>query len=196
MIQTFTLTDGVASQIGGQVNVNVPSDLTPDDAVIAARLSFVDSYATHVVGQYVYQASSPSSRFAPVTATFAVTNTPADQGFSGRIMSGATVVSNAFVVLLDSSSGGYKFLADTAADGLGNYTLDAKPGTNHLVALKPGYVAALGASAASARVLAPGTHSTLNLELANATRKVSGRITDDNTPPVGLTKPEMPALAL
>ena len=78
MIPTFTLTDGVASQIGGQVNVNVPSDLTPADAAIAARLSFVDLYATHVVGQYVYQASSPSSRFAPVTATFAVTNTPAD----------------------------------------------------------------------------------------------------------------------
>ena len=103
---------------------------------------------------------------------------------------------NAFGVLLDSSSGGYKFLAGTAADGLGNYTLDAKPGTNHLVAMKPGYVAALGASAASARVLAPGTHSTLNLQLTTATRTVIGRITNDSTPPVGLTKPQMPALAL
>ena len=184
MVQSFSLTDGQATAIGGRANINVPSDLTPVDGTIAARLNYVDLYATHVVGQYVCRVSSPAGHFPAASAAFTVTNAPWDQSFSGRVLAGGQSVSNAVVVLLDSSGGGYDFVAGTAADAAGRYTLGADPGYYHLVAIKPGLIGRLAAD--TERELEDGADTTVDLELSLPTRTISGQVTDNSQPPVNL----------
>ena len=184
MVQSFSLTDGQTSAIGGRANINVPSDLTPVDGAIAARLNYVDLYATHVVGQYIYRVSSPVGRFQAANAAFAVTNVPWDQSFSGQVLAAGQPVSNAVVVLLDSSGGGYDFVAGSAADEAGRYTLGADPGYYHLVAIKPGLIGRLAVD--TERELEDGVDSAADLELSLPTRTISGQVTDDSQPPVNL----------
>ena len=184
LVESYGLADGRASAIGRRANINVPGDLTPSDGTIAARLSYVDRYATHVVGPYIYRVSSPEGRFPPASASFSVTNAPRFQTFSGRVLAGGQPVSNAFVVLLDSSGSGYKFVAGTAADDAGRYTLGADPGTYHLVAVKPGLSGRLAAD--TLRELESGAHRAADLELSLPTRTISGQVTDDSQPPVNL----------
>ena len=186
--QSFTLTDGVSSRVAGRTNVNVPGDLTGADGAIAARLTFVDYGATHVVGSYVYRMSSPAGRFPAVSTSFLVTSAPVAQTFSGPVRSGQTPVPYAYVVLLDFCAGSNAdFIAGTVADTDGRYTIGAAPGTYAVLPIKPGFIATLGAGAVSiAQPLPAGAHVTADLSLAPATRIIRGQVTDTATPLPGV----------
>jgi len=174
--QSFLLTDGQSNVIGGVANPNVPADTTPADGSIVAQLSFLDRSVPTTVAEYVFQFSSPTNAFAPQTARFTVTAAPAQQHFTGTVTTNGTPVPYAHVVLLDTSGGGYDFVAAVVADAAGNYTLGADPGEYDLVAVKRGLIGAFGKGVG--HTLGAGVDQPVNLAMAPGSRQITGQVRD------------------
>ncbi|MGD0061267.1 MAG: leucine-rich repeat domain-containing protein, partial [Verrucomicrobiia bacterium] len=184
LVQSFQLTDGVASVIGGVTNVNVPGDSNPTNGSITAQLDFPPGgWASGFVGQYIYVLSSPTSRFASITNLFTVTNSTYPQSFTGAVQSGGTNVPYAAVVLIVGGSDGFA-VAGTVANSSGTYTINAAPGTYLLWPIKSNYVASI--TAAPTLTLNPSATITNNLNLLPATQSISASVVDANTPSIGL----------
>jgi len=174
--QSFRLTDGQVSTIGGVTNLNVPSDLNASTGAITAQLDFQDTASVdHIIGRYAFRVSSPSGRFTPVTNWFSITNTAHVQSFAGTIRSGGTNVPNAVAVLLDMATD-RTFAGGTVANNSGAYSIKAASGTYQLLATKTGYVSDM--STAPVVTLSAGATISTNLNLLSATRTISGRLVD------------------
>ncbi len=185
-VQSFRLTDGQVSVIGGATNINVPFDSTPADGSITTQVSFVTGgFGQQLVGQYIYRLSSPTGRFAPITAAFTVTSSAYAQSFTGNVVCNGSNVPYAGVMLFTPPSPGGEMssVAGTVADSSGSYTLKAAPGTYLLWALQSNYVADVSATVLT---LGPGATITTNLNLLPATRSVSGQFVDAANPSKGL----------
>src|ERR1051325_1740575 len=63
LLQSFRLTDGVPSTIGGVTNINMPGDATPAASNITARLNFSPPGPDKIAGSYAFKLSSPTGRF-------------------------------------------------------------------------------------------------------------------------------------
>ena len=101
MIDAFKITDNNITNalIGGITNINVPFDTNPAIGAITTTLNCPAAMLFDtIVGQYVFQVVSPSGRFSPVTATFAVTNATPGQSVSGIIYSNDIPFPHAVVV--------------------------------------------------------------------------------------------------
>jgi hypothetical protein len=179
MMDAFRVTDNNVSSaiIGGVTNVNVPIDINSSTGAITTTLNFVPAMALeNMAGKYVYRVVSPTARFAPVTATFAVTSTPMPQSFSGTVYQpdGVTPMPNAVVVAIDQQQnrpGG-----EVVADASGHYLLPLPPSSYSLIAILPNYC--YDQSAGPSVVLTNGMNVTNNLVLTNGTAALSGRIFD------------------
>ena len=139
MIDAFKITDNNITNalIGGITNINVPFDTNPTNGAITTALNCAWAL-DNMVGQYVFQVVSPSGRFSPVTATFAVTNAALGQSVSGIIYSNGVPCPNAVVWALDQQADDLTGAA--VADSSGHYLLTLAPGRDYsLIAEMPNF---------------------------------------------------------
>ncbi len=175
MVDAFNLTDGGAMTIGGVTNLSVPFDSNPATGAITATLNFTaDQVLENMVGHFVYRVTSPSQRFAPVTATFAVTNAVTTQSLRGTVYNNGVPVPNAVVVAQDQQANNPA--GATVADSNGNYSLSLPPGGYALIPALPNcyYDESLAPSA----TLTNGMSATNNLYLTNGTVTILGNVQD------------------
>ncbi len=176
VIDTFKIADNDLTNnvIAGVTNLNVPYDLNPATGAITTTLNFAGSMAIeNMVGHYVYQLVSPTGRFAPVTALFAVTNASLPQSVSGIVYNnGLTPLPYGVVVVQDQQAGNPA--GAVVADGGGHFFLTLPPGGYSLIAGFPNYY--FDQSQAPSVVLTDGMAATNNLSLTNGTVTVSGSV--------------------
>lgn len=182
--QSFLLTDGQSNAIGGIANSNVPADDTGADGNITAQISFLDESVPTTVAEYVFRISSPTGAFEPMNVRFTVTNVEEAQKVTGTVTADGVPVPHAHVVLLDTSGGGYDFVAATVTDAGGNYGIGAEPGQYDLVAVKRGFVGAFGKGVEHR--LTAGVDSVANLTMQPGTRTISGQVRDSANSSQGL----------
>jgi hypothetical protein len=183
LVETFPIADGGASMIGGQTNLNVPFDSNPTSGAITTTLFFsVPLLVENFVGQHIFRVVSPSDRFAPVDATFMVTNAALSQSMTGQVFLGASPATNAIVVALTGTEGSYAGAA--MADSQGHYSL-ALPANNYLlIASQPNCY--FDTSLAPQIALTNGMTATNNLYLTNGTVTLAGNVSDaTNNSPLG-----------
>ena len=124
-----------------------------------------------MVGHFVYRLVSPTGRFAPVTALFAVTNATLAQSVSGVVYSNGLIpIPYAVVVAQDRKANNP--VGSVVADGSGHYFLTLPPSTYSLIAGYPNYY--IDQSALPSVVLTNGMAATNNLSLTNGTVTLSG----------------------
>jgi hypothetical protein len=185
MVQQFRLTDGQALTFNGKTNINVPGDQNSATGALTAQFNFqADAAGSAFVGSYAFRLSSPSSRFAPLTNSFTVTNKILGQSFTGTVRNSGTNVPNAFAVLLTAGANGdHNLVGGTVANASGAYSFQANPGTYLLAAFKSNY---LGDFNAPLVTLGSGATVSTNISMTNATRSISGRVVDDVNANLGL----------
>lgn len=182
LLQQFHLMDGSNFVIGGLTNVNVPGDADTVPGQITAKLSFQSDFSQSIVGNYLFKLSSPEGS---VTISFAVTNYPYGQKFTGTVVSNGVAVPYAAVILFQGGGGNdLNPLGGAVANNSGVYTIKAPPGTYALTAFQSNFVADTGAAANL--VLGSGATINTNLTLIAATQTISGSIVDTNNPAIGL----------
>ena len=178
MMDAYKITDNDASNalIGGITNLNVPIDSDSTTGAITTALNFPEAMTLeNMVGHYVYQVTSPTGRFSPVTATFAVTNATLSQSISGIIFSnGVTPLPYAVVVAQDQLKNNP--VAAAMADSNGHYFLTLPPSSYNLVAGMPNFFQ--NQSQAPSVILTNGMAATNNLYLTNGTVTISGNVYD------------------
>jgi hypothetical protein len=186
MVQSFPLTDGQASVIGGVTNINVPGDFNATTGVITAPLRIASDLAQQIVAQYIFRLSSPNSRFGPINALFNVTNSPYAQSFTGTVRHAGTNVPNVIVMVLAGSNDPHRRpFAGVMADMAGNYTLKLPGSTYSFWLLKSNFVANLNQT--PMLTLTNGDTFATNLDfLLPATNSIMGRIVDATNANIGL----------
>jgi hypothetical protein len=187
LVHQFKLTDGQGGMvIGGVTNFNVPGDTDTTPGQITAKLNFGNgNFMQNIVGKYLFEMGSTSGRFAPITNSFSVTNSPYTQKITGNVLSNgtSTVVPNA-VVMLFLPGGNSGPLAGVVADNSGGYSIPAPPGTYGIVAFKSNYVTDFSTPPVVA--LGSGTNVTTNLTVTRATASISGAFVDASNSSIGL----------
>ena len=181
-VQQFSLTDGQPGMvIGGVTNFNVPGDTDSVTGQITAKLNLAMDFSQLITGNYLFKLSSPSGF---VTNTFAVTNFPYAQKFTGTVVSNGVAVPYAGVLLFPASGGNGPGnpVGGAVANGSGIYTIPAPVGTYGLIAFKSNFVAGL----TSSLVLGSGATVSTNLSLIAATNTITGRVVDASNSNLGL----------
>jgi len=136
MMDAFKINDGDAMVISGVTNLNVPFDSNSATGAITTTVNFAASMAIeNMTGHFVYVVASPTGRFAPVTATFEVTNATLNQSISGVIYSNGVPSPYAFVVAQDTQA--QNPVGSAVADGSGHYLLALRPGSYALIGSAP-----------------------------------------------------------
>jgi len=178
MMDAFKVTDNTNGNalIGGVIDNNIPYDLNPTNGVITTKLYLPEAMVLeNMVGNYVFQVTSPTGRFTPVTATFAITNAPLGQSVSGIIYSnGVTPFPYAVVVAQDQQKNNP--VGATMADANGHYYLTLPPSAYSLTAGFPGYYQ--NQSLAPSVILTNGMNVTNDMSLIAGGANVSGSVYD------------------
>jgi len=175
LMDAFKITDGGAMIIGGVTNINVPFDSNPVAGAITTTLNFPASMPLeNIVGHQIIQLASPSGRFSPVNATFAVTNSTQSQAITGIIYSNGVPMPNGVVVVQDQDANNPA--ASAVADGSGRYFLTLKPGNYALISGMPNLY--YDQSLAPSFILTNGIPATNNLFLTNGSVTISGTVYD------------------
>ena len=172
LLDTFSLNESGASFIGGITNISVPFDSNPVTNAITTVLNFAPPLTLeNIVARQIYQVTSPTGRFPPVTAAFTVTNAATAQKLSGIIYSnGVSPVPFAMVVAIPDSG----YAGATVADANGRYALNLNPGAYFLVAIAPNYY--YDQSTAPSVTLTNGVMATNDLTLIPGTATISGKV--------------------
>jgi len=132
MMESFNIADGGAMVISGVTNINVPFDSNPATGAITTTVNFAANMAIeNMTGHFVYAVVSPGGRFAPVTATFTVTNAALNQSISGTIYSNGVPAPYAVVVAQDLQA--QNPVGSALADASGHYVLALPAGNYGLI---------------------------------------------------------------
>jgi hypothetical protein len=168
------ITDGGAMIIGGITNLNVPFDSNATTGAITTTFNCPPGVPLeNMVGHYVFVVSSPTGRFAPITATFAITNAALSQNISGIIYSNGVPLPYAVVAAQDIHANNPSGTA--MADGSGHYLLSLPPGDYALIGVAPNCYQ--DQSAAPSFTLTNGINSTNNIYLTGGgPNTISGNI--------------------
>jgi hypothetical protein len=177
LVQSFKVTDGQALAIGGVRNLNVPGDEDGlANGTIRAVLNFPAlAEANKAVARFVYRVSPVTNGFELATAAFTITQPGYAQQVVGKVTSGGSAVPYAFSFLIDPALNGGPMVA-ALADGNGNFTLKAAPGSYAVLAFKAGFVSDF--SDPPVITVNAGATVTQNLSLTAADRTISGRLSD------------------
>ncbi|HUR46846.1 MAG TPA: putative Ig domain-containing protein [Candidatus Saccharimonadales bacterium] len=177
LILSFQVQDGEVPLFGGVRDSNRPGD--EDGATngqVRVDLVFGNlPERNRAIGNYLFRVSSTNNSFAPISQAFTVSQAGFAQSISGKVLNGATPVPSAFVGLLVAENDG-DFVAGSATDAVGNFSINVPPGDYMLIALKPGYVCNF--STAPIVNVASGINSTQNVSVLPATRTISGAVID------------------
>ena len=176
MMDAFKIADGGAMVINGVTNLNVPFDSNSATGAITTALNFQASMAIeNMTGHFVYALTSPTGRFAPVTATFTVTNAALNQYISGTIYSNGVPQPYAVAVAQDLAA--QNPVGSVQADASGHYALALPAGNYALIGTAPNCY--FDQSAAPVFTLTNGIPSTNDLFLTGGgTNTISGSFYD------------------
>lgn len=186
LLQSFLVTDGTGSLIGGQAYLAKPGD---GDTLANGQLTTYFSLPAspelaRVIGAHLIRVSSPTSAFSPFVETFTVTQTTETQSIAGTVTSdGTTPVPFAMVgVLLAGGDGDY--LRGVVANAGGQFSVNLPAGSFKLLPVASGFVASFDAPAVE---LAAAQHSTGNtVTLIPGTRTIAGHVSDSGDDSVRL----------
>jgi len=176
LVDAFKIKDGGAMIISGVTNLNVPFDSNAATGAITTALSFAAGLAIeNMTGHFVCALTSPTGRFAPVTATLVVTNSTQSQFISGVVYSNGVPAPYAVVVpqdLLANNPAGA-----TMADGSGHYYLPIRTGNFALIGVAPNCY--LDQSTAPSFTLTNGMAATNDIFLTGGgTNVIAGTVYD------------------
>ncbi|HEX4265980.1 MAG TPA: carboxypeptidase-like regulatory domain-containing protein [Verrucomicrobiae bacterium] len=175
LIDSFKISDGRAMVIGGVTNVSVPYDNNPITGEITTAFGLPPAMAIeNMVGKYIFQVVSPSGRFLPVSASFAITNSTFNQSVSGIVYSNGVPAPNAVVVAQDLQAG--NTVGATLADASGHYFLTLAPGNYGFIAIAPNCY--FNQNAGPVVALTNGMSATNDLFTTNGTTTISGNVYD------------------
>jgi hypothetical protein len=176
MMDSFTIADGGAMVISGVTNLNVPFDSNSATGAITTTINFAASMAIeNMTGHFVYAVVSPDGRFAPVTATFTVTNAALNQSISGIIYSNGVPSPYAVVVAQDLQA--QNPVGSALADASGHYVLALPAGNYGLIGAAQNCY--FDQSSAPSFTLTNGISSTNDLFLiGGGTNTISGSVYD------------------
>ncbi|HEU5396519.1 MAG TPA: carboxypeptidase-like regulatory domain-containing protein [Verrucomicrobiae bacterium] len=182
LMDAFQLIDNDNSYalVGGITNINMPFDVDPAPGTVSATLTLPAAMPMEtMVGHYVYQVLSPVGRFAPVAATFAITNATLPQMITGTIYHGdGTAFPYAVAAVQDAVHGNIAGMA--VSDGSGHYAIASYPGEYSVIGARPGYYS--DTSAGASFYLTNGTTVTNDLVLTNGgPYTISGTVYDQNS---------------
>ncbi len=175
IIDSFKIADQSAMVIGGITNVSVPYDSDSTTGEIMTALTVPPGMPLeNMVEHYVYRVVSPTGRFAPVLASFAITNSVLSQSVSGTVYSNGVPAPYAAVVAQDLQANNP--VGAAVADASGHYFLTLAPG-------EYGFIAAaqdcyMNQQAGMMVVLTNGMAVTNDLFMTNGTVTISGNIYD------------------
>ena len=181
LLQSFPLTDGQATVVGGVRNFNVPGD---DDGtsngIIRATLAYQGQSEINLgVAHYLFKVSAVNGAFSPLTAAFTVTPPAYAQKVVGRVTSSGQPVPNAFAFLIAGPDQSPAAMA--LADSNGDFTVHCPTGGFGVMALKSGYL--FNFSTPSNVTVAAGLTVTQNIVLAMSDRSISGRLIEATNGP-------------
>ncbi len=163
--------------IGSITNLNVPEDNNPTQGAVTTTLNMPPGMTLeNMVGHYVYSLVSPTGRFAPVTATFQVTNATLPQSVSGTVFSGDGVTPLPYAVVVAQDQQKNEPIGGVVADSSGNYFMSLPASSYYLMAALPNYY--FNQKKAPAVILTNGMAATNNLTLTNGTTTIAGNIYD------------------
>ena len=175
LVDSFKISDGGAMVIGGVTNVSVPYDINSTNGEITTTLTLPPAMAIeNMVGQYIFQVVSPTGRFSPVTAYFAITNSAFNQSVSGTIYSNGVPAPYSGVVAQDLQAG--NTVGGTVSDANGHFFLALAPGTYGFIATVPNCY--FNQQAGPAVVLTNGMSATNDLFTTNGSVTISGNVYD------------------
>lgn len=126
------------------------------------------------VGRHIFRVVSPSGRFAPVDATFVVTNAALSQSVTGQVFLNGSPATNAVVVALTGQD--WEYAGAAMVDSLGRYSLRLPPNSYALIASQADCY--FDTSLLPPVVLNSGVTATNNLYLTNGTVTLSGSVRD------------------
>ena len=181
LMDAFKLVDNTNSYaiVGGITNINIPFDINPANGAITTTLAIPSAMPLeNMAGNFIFEVISPTGRFAPVAATFSITNAPLPALITGTVYQsdGVTPFANAVVAAQDLVHNNVE--NSSVADSNGHYA----------ISLYPGEYACVGAAmncyydqkTAAAFTLTNGMTVTNNLTITNAgPYTISGKIYDE-----------------
>ncbi len=176
LIDAFRMSESGVSTIGGITNLSVPFDSNSATDAITTALSFAPPIES-VVAQKLYRVLSPSGRFAPVTASFNVTNVALNQAIAGTVYVAGTPQPGTLVVALAQPN--FNFTSAALSDGAGNYFLKLPPGTYAVLPAKPGFYT--DQSSVPIVTLTNGVMATNDVFMTNGSVTISGQAYDSAT---------------
>src|SRR6267378_2046748 len=167
LVQSFRLTDGQVTSIGGVRNASVPGD---NDLLangqITATLNFVNGAEfSRGSGNQIFRVSSPGATFTPVQQTLTVTQSPYPQQITGTVSSSGTPIPFALVGVLVQVGNDNQFISGTVANASGNFSLNVSNGTYQVIGFKSGYI---GSFATSPLVTVSGSITNVTVPLSAA----------------------------
>ena len=178
LVQSALVRDGGVALVDGQPDLSQPGDLDAGslDGRIVTHFNRPGSPELgRIVGTYLIRVSSPTSAFAPVLQTFALTSSADSRIIAGKVTTiASSPLAHALVCLLRKNGDSYDFLSGGIADATGNYALRAPAGTYLLLPVAPGYVANLATASPLALDAADVTRDLTML--AGGSRLISGQV--------------------
>jgi hypothetical protein len=175
VVESFDLTDGQQTRIGGARNFNVPGD---NDGAINGEIQCVLFYpgvagwANKIAGHFVYRISDSQNSFAPVTHPFSVVQKVQPQGVRGQLTFSTGLPMTNTLVLLNQSYDGQ--VTGSITDSTGHYLLYTKPGDYYLTVVNDGLLR----SASNQFTVASNHFVTANVSSTNTGIFLAGRVTD------------------
>ncbi|MBX7210034.1 MAG: carboxypeptidase-like regulatory domain-containing protein [Verrucomicrobiaceae bacterium] len=185
LAEMHTITDGVVSTFGGVAYPVIPGD---EDGVANGQISvsvtpLLGPELGRLAGAQLIRVSSPTSAFAAFIRALTITQPVEAQSISGSVTSGGNPVPFASVVLLDATSPNGELARGVVANALGQFTVNAAPGSYNVAAFKSGFLTNF--NTAPLVVLGTGGSVVQNIQLTAATTSISGKVAD-NISNVGL----------
>ncbi len=182
LLRKYTVTDGQITSIGGQRNLNIPSD---DDLTADGKISTHFTYGLNDIvhlmdGVHIFRVSPSGAGFTPVTQSLTVTQQAyAGSGISGQVMGASAGQAHALVMLQTPGNDG-NAVAMTLTDASGNFSIKAPAGSYQLLPSKSGFVYNRG-TAPTITVPAGSFLTGQTQTLTPASRTISGKVRNATT---------------
>jgi hypothetical protein len=176
-VQSFLLTDGQVTSMGGIRDNNIPGDedLAANGQIVAS-LDFANSPEfSRGSGAQIFRISSPTGRFAAVQQPVTVTQSSLPRQISGTVSSGGSPVPYAWAAAFVQVGSDQRVVSAATADASGNFMLKVTNGTYQVLGFKPAYTGNFGTSPL---VTVSGANTNVLVALTAQSLTVSGNVTD------------------
>lgn len=180
LIESYTVTDGQASFIGGVRNRNVPGDddgLTNGTMTVNVPYPGANDTLNHIAGTYLVRVTDAAGSFTPIIQTLTIVQKNYPQGVHGQVFSAGTglpLTDTVVVMVIQNGNGGYGALVD----GSGNFTIYSPTNSYGVIPINPAFVADQNSGAVT---VTANSFATLTLTNLPAVSTINGNISDSSS---------------